>query len=155
MNLEFVKFFHRPLVNRFLRALILYFQYFLLTWGELREKRDACAKKAPNPLAGGARLLRAEEMKALRCVVAREYADLLLGCQEENRAFHHAGAGKKAIAQFDTERDFRLFEPLLKLAHQVIWIALERKNYELIGWYSRMIDSLVKKAAHIEIVEKK
>lgn len=130
---QFIHFFHLPIVDRFLRALIIYFQYYVEIWEDLMQERAATMKKAPNPLARGHRFRYAEEMRALRCVLGREYADLILGCQDGPR-YHHMMAGKKrTITQSQGEKDLRIFESLISTAHRVVWIALQRKHYNLIG----------------------
>ncbi|XP_003426916.2 protein phosphatase 1 regulatory subunit 36-like [Nasonia vitripennis] len=131
-SLELIGFLHLPIVDRFLRALILYLQHYLTTWSELGAKRAATAKRASNPLAGGTRVQRAEEMRALRCLLAREYTDLLMGCQSDARRYHHAGGGVASFAQSNPEKDLRIYEGLIQFAHRVAWIALERKQKELI-----------------------
>ncbi|KMQ93636.1 39s ribosomal protein mitochondrial [Lasius niger] len=130
---QFIHFFHLPIVDRFLRALIIYFQHYVEIWEDLMQERAATMKKAPNPLARGHRSRYAEEMRALRCVLGREYADLILGCQSGPQ-YHHMMAGKKrAITQSQGEKDLRIFEALTSTAHRVVWIALQRKHYNLIG----------------------
>ncbi|CAL1675201.1 unnamed protein product [Lasius platythorax] len=129
---QFIHFFHLPIVDRFLRALIIYFQHYVEIWEDLMQERAATMKKAPNPLARGHRSRYAEEMRALRCVLGREYADLILGCQSGPQ-YHHMMAGKKrAITQSQGEKDLRIFEALTSTAHRVVWIALQRKHYNLI-----------------------
>ncbi|XP_058809149.1 protein phosphatase 1 regulatory subunit 36-like [Phymastichus coffea] len=132
MSLEFIGFAHLAVVDRFLRALILYLQHYLVTWTELGAKRAATAKRAANPLAGGARVERANEMKALRCLLARAYYDLLMGCVSQLKKYHHMAAGSMSFVQSKGEKDLRLFEGLIQLAHRVAWIALERQHKELI-----------------------
>lgn len=97
------------------------------------QERAATMKKAPNPLARGHRSRYAEELRALRCVLGREYADLILGCQS-GPEYHHMMAGRKrTITQSQGEKDLRIFEALISMAHRVVWIALQRKHYNLIG----------------------
>ena len=139
LNLEIIGFLHLGLVDRFMRALIIYLQHYLVTWQELGAKRAATAKRAANPLAGGARVERAEEMRALRLLLAREYADLLKGCEKEAKRYHHAGAGEMTHAQSRPEKDIRMFEGVIQFAHRVAWITLERKHKELMGIISASI----------------
>ena len=132
---QFVNFFHLPVVDRFLRAAILYFQYYIITWEELMKERAATMKKAPNPLAQGYRFRYAEEMQNLRCVLGREYADLIVGCQDIIQ-YHHMTSGKKgapSLTQSQGEKDLRIYEVLICMTHRIVWIALERKYFSLIG----------------------
>lgn len=89
-------------------------------------------RKAPNPLARGHRSRYADEMQALRCVLGREYADLLLGCRDGPR-YHHMMTGKRTATQSQGEKDLRIYEALISVAHRIVWIALQRKHYTLIG----------------------
>ncbi|XP_071868506.1 uncharacterized protein isoform X2 [Bombus fervidus] len=132
---QFVNFFYLPIVDRFLRAAILYFQYYVITWEELMKERTATMKKAPNPLAQGYRYRYAEEMQILRCVLGREYADLIVGCHDVIQ-YHHMTGGKKgapSVTQSQGEKDLRIFEVLICMTHRIVWIALERKYFSLIG----------------------
>ncbi|KAL0120610.1 hypothetical protein PUN28_008353 [Cardiocondyla obscurior] len=129
---QFINFFHLPVVDRFLRALIIYFQRFVEIWEDLVQERAATMKKAPNPLARGHRSRYADEMHTLRCVLGREYVDLLLGCRS-GYEYHHMMTRKKRVAtQSQGEKDLRIYEPLISVAHRVVWIALQRKHYTLI-----------------------
>ncbi|XP_043273296.1 uncharacterized protein [Venturia canescens] len=134
LTVQFINFFHLPIIDRFIRGLILYFQYYVDVWEEITEKRVATTKKAPNPLAGGGRLRRAEEMRTLRCVIGREYCEILLG-HENGGCYHHMMASRKSgptQTQSQGEKDLRIFEYLISLAHRIVWIALQRKYYNLI-----------------------
>ncbi|KAL6432497.1 hypothetical protein ACFW04_006821 [Cataglyphis niger] len=129
---QFIRFFHLAIVDRFLRALIIYFQHYVEIWEGLMQERAATMKKAPNPLARGHRSRYAEELRSLRCVLGREYADLILGCQSGPQ-YHHMMAGRKrTITQSQGEKDLRIFEAFISTAHRVVWIALQRKHYNLI-----------------------
>ncbi|XP_015591213.1 uncharacterized protein LOC107265857 [Cephus cinctus] len=135
ITIQFINFFHLPVVDRFLRALILYFQYYIEIWEDLARKREATVKKAPNPLARGSRAKYANEMDTLRCVLGREYAHLVVGCGE-CAPYHHMVTNKKsastASSQSQGEKDLRIFEVLIRVAHRVVWITLQRKHYSLI-----------------------
>lgn len=130
VSLQFINFFHLRVVDRLLRALIVYFQFYTQIWEEeIIKKRTVVIKKARSPLAG-VRQKKAEEINALRSIVAREYCELLVGC-EESAKYHHMLAGLSIESQ--GEKDLRIFESLIQVAHRVVWIALERKHYNLIG----------------------
>lgn len=131
---QFVNFFHLPIVDRFLRGIIIYFQYYVLTWEELMKEREATMKKAPNPLAQGYRFRYAEEMQNLRCILGREYADLIIGCQDTIQ-YHHMMGGKKgdSLTQSQGEKDLRMIEVLICMTHRIVWVALERNYFNLIG----------------------
>ncbi|EZA48529.1 uncharacterized protein LOC105285481 isoform X2 [Ooceraea biroi] len=130
---QFINFLHLPIVDRFLRALIVYFQHYVEIWEDLMQERAATMRKAPNPLARGHRSQYAEDMRTLRCVLGREYVDLILGCQSGSQ-YHHVMTTKKrtSVTQSQGEKDLRIFEALISVAHRVVWIALQRKYYTLI-----------------------
>uniref|UniRef100_A0A0C9QVB3 PPP1R36_1 protein n=1 Tax=Fopius arisanus TaxID=64838 RepID=A0A0C9QVB3_9HYME len=133
VSLQFINFFHLEVVDRFLRALIIYFQFYTTIWDEeIIKKRAATMKKAPNPMAGGGRIKRAEEMNILRCVLAREYCELVVGSGASAK-YHHMLAGTSIPGmQSQGEKDLRIFEVLIGIAHRIIWIALKRKHFTLI-----------------------
>ncbi|XP_047369187.1 uncharacterized protein LOC124956875 isoform X2 [Vespa velutina] len=134
VSVKFINFFHLPVVDHFLRALIIYFQYYIEIWEKLMEERVATLKKAPNPLAGGHRIKYADELHILRCMLSKEYADLIVGCQDTIH-YHHIISGKKrsSMTQSQGEKDLRIFEVLIHISHRVVWIALHRKHFHLIG----------------------
>ncbi|XP_076667023.1 uncharacterized protein LOC143368324 isoform X3 [Andrena cerasifolii] len=131
---QFINFFHLPIVDRFLRAVIIYFEYYMAIWEDLMAERAATMKKAPNPLARGYRSRYAKEMQNLRCILGREYADLIVGCQDTIQ-YHHMTSGNKgmtSLTQSQGEKDLRMFEVLICMSHRIAWIALERKYFGLI-----------------------
>ncbi|XP_032680469.1 uncharacterized protein LOC116848451 isoform X2 [Odontomachus brunneus] len=132
VSVQFINFLHLPIVDRFLRALIVYFQHYVDIYEDLVQERAATMKKAPNPLARGHRTRYAEEMRALRCALGREYMDLILGCQDGLQYHHMMTSKKQAITQSQGEKDLRIFEALISVAHRIVWIALRRKHYTLI-----------------------
>ncbi|KYM92845.1 Uncharacterized protein C14orf50 [Atta colombica] len=129
---QFINFFHLPIADRFLRALIIYFQRFVQIWEDLVNERAATMKKAPNPLARGHRSRYADELHTLRCVLGREYADLLMGCRDGPRYHHMITNSKRTATQSQGEKDLRIYEALISVAHRVVWIALQRKHFTLI-----------------------
>ncbi|KAK0083829.1 hypothetical protein PV325_008149 [Microctonus aethiopoides] len=130
VSLEFINFFHLRVVDRFLRALIMYFQSYTEIWEEMMKKRVALMTKAPNPLAKNNELMRADQMRILRCVLAREYCGLLVGA-EESVKYHHMMAGIQSMLS-QGEKDLRIYEVLIAMAHRIVWIALQRKYFHLI-----------------------
>ncbi|XP_039304744.1 uncharacterized protein LOC105205610 isoform X2 [Solenopsis invicta] len=129
---QFINFLHLSVVDRFLRALIIYFQRYVEIWEDLVQERAATMRKAPNPLARGHRSRYADELHALRCVLGREYVDLLLGCRDGPRYHHMMTGAKRTATQSQGEKDLRIYEALISVAHRIVWIALQRKHYTLI-----------------------
>ncbi|XP_046607644.1 uncharacterized protein LOC124298952 [Neodiprion virginianus] len=136
ISIEFINFFHEPVVDRFVRSLIIYFQHYIEVWEDLCQKRAATARKAPNPLASGGQLRQSDEMQNLRSLVGREYCDILIGAKD-SLPYHHMVANKKSPSdepsgQSQGEKDLRIFETLIRMSHKVVWIALQRKHSCLI-----------------------
>lgn len=137
ISVEFVNFVHEPVVDRFLRSLIIYFQYYIEIWEDLCQKRAAVSKKASNPLAKGGRKRQSEELDDLRSLVGREYCSILIGA-ENTLSYHHIVSTNKSLndepsGQSQGEKDLRIYETLIRIAHKVVWIALQRKHSALIG----------------------
>lgn len=137
ISIEFINFFHEPVVDRFLRSLIIYFQHYIEIWEDLCQKRVATAKKAPNPQAAGGRIRQSDEMENLRSLVGREYCDILIGARD-TLTYHHMMTGKKSSSdepsgQSQGEKDLRIYETLIRMSHKVVWIALQRKYSSFIG----------------------
>ncbi|KAF7990894.1 hypothetical protein HCN44_000699 [Aphidius gifuensis] len=133
INKEFVKFFHLNIVDRFLRCLIMYFQLYIDIWNE-HFNNKLKIKKLQNPFAGGKRITHCNELKILRCILAKEYCDIITGC-DESINFHHmkTSYGKIILSvQSQGEKDLRLYEILLSISHRIVWIALKRQNFNLI-----------------------
>lgn len=130
---DLINFLHMPIYDRYLRTLIHYLQYYLKTWHELSEKRAGSSRRLKNPLAGGVRYNRSRELHALRLALAREYYDLLIGCQSYAKKYHHNLAGQLSYNRSMGERDLRIFEFVFQFGTKVAWISLERKHNDLIG----------------------
>lgn len=152
VSIQFINFLHLPIVDRFLRALIVYFQRYVDIYEDLMQERAATMKKAPNPLARGHRTRYTEEMRAIRYVLGREYMDLILGCQDGPQ-YHHMMTSKKgttSMTQSQGEKDFRIFEALISVAHRIVWIALHRKYYTLIGKTSPVKESCERNSVYLK-----
>ncbi|XP_043484768.1 uncharacterized protein LOC122512766 isoform X2 [Leptopilina heterotoma] len=133
ISVQFIDFFHLPIADRFLRALIIYFQYYFEIWEEMLNRRNATQKKIINPLAHGDSLKRENNLNSLRIILAGEYSNLLIGCKYGGHYHHMMTGGKnKPLVQSQHEKDLRIFETLLAVSHQVVWITLQRKFYNLI-----------------------
>lgn len=70
-----------------------------------------------------------DNLADLRSMVAREYCCIILGIEDAKR-FHHMNNKNNTSL---SDKDRRLFEKLLCMAVRVVWIALQRKHYTLIG----------------------
>ncbi|CAG2065603.1 unnamed protein product [Timema podura] len=125
---RFIDFFHTNTVDRFLRALIVYVQYFLQVYDEilLRNRENLHKLHHPNILKIENKMQ--ETLSELRGMVGREYTSILLGCDEVKK-FHHM-ANRMNTSQ--GEQDVRLFELLYRMCTRIVWIALQRRYLNLI-----------------------
>lgn len=111
----------------------MYFQLYIDIWNEYFNNKLKI-KKLQNPFAGGKRITHCNELKILRCILAKEYCDIIIGC-DESINFHHmkTSNGKNILSvQSQGEKDLRLYEILLSISHRIVWIALKRQNFHLI-----------------------
>ncbi|CAG4964646.1 unnamed protein product [Parnassius apollo] len=70
-----------------------------------------------------------DNLSDLRLLVAKEYSTMLIG-GGDTRKFHHMGPQKKRKSLSD--KDARLFETLLRMCVQIVWLALGRKAFNQI-----------------------
>lgn len=135
---EFANFLQSRGIDQVLRCLIVYFQRYLEMYEELLSKRETSMKKAPNPLTEGINESYLKELKILRYILAREYATIILGLTDEP-IFHHIKSGKKtsfvSTAKSESEKDLKFYENFISVAHRIVWIALHRKHFSLIGLF--------------------
>lgn len=102
-----------------------------------------------------------ENLQDLRLLVTKEYSSMILGIKfclcyliapkfkiqnnyktvilggADFQNFHHKGKQKKLTSL--SRREGRLFESLIRLSVQIVWIALGRKRYNLIGIWNHFI----------------
>ncbi|XP_076250439.1 uncharacterized protein LOC143190175 [Rhynchophorus ferrugineus] len=125
---EFISYFHTAEMDRFLRSMIIYFQYYLQIWNGLQFRRAEASRKLRQPLVTVLENEVRDNLADLRSMVSRDYAAILLG-QGDAKKFHHM-SNKNNDSLSDKDR--RLFEVLCFMTVKVIWIALFRKNLALI-----------------------
>ncbi|CAG9791971.1 unnamed protein product [Diatraea saccharalis] len=70
-----------------------------------------------------------DNLADLRLLVAKEYSVMLIG-GSDTRKFHHMGPAKKRRSLSD--KDARLFETLLRMCVQIVWLAIGRKSFNQI-----------------------
>ncbi|XP_022904192.2 protein phosphatase 1 regulatory subunit 36-like isoform X1 [Onthophagus taurus] len=127
LSIEFINYFHIQPVDRFLRALIIYFQYYLDVWEVIESKREEKARKIRQPIALELEDVVRDNLEDLRALVAREYL-VIIGGVGEAKKFHHMAGRMTSLSG----KDRRLFEMLIQMAVRVVWIALQRKHLLLI-----------------------
>ncbi|CAH2063270.1 unnamed protein product, partial [Iphiclides podalirius] len=112
MSPMLINLLHLPTTERFIRALIIYSQYYLQTADEMARRILELDTKVRTPQC---RVLESEfrdNLSDLRLLVAKEYSTMIIG-GGDTRKFHHMGAQKKRKSLSD--KDARLFETFLRM----------------------------------------
>ncbi|XP_045763420.1 protein phosphatase 1 regulatory subunit 36-like [Maniola jurtina] len=120
---------HIPTMERFLRALILYCQYYLQIADEMANRIIELETKVRTPQGDVVESEFRDNLSDLRLLVAKEYCTMLIG-GSDTKKFHHMGPNKKR--QSLSDKDARLFETLLRMCVQIVWLALGRKAFNQI-----------------------
>lgn len=128
---DFIEFFHANTTDEFLLNLIIYFAYFLKLWEFLLIQRDGQQSARVSDIESiGSEL--PEYLSQYRLLLARSYGQLLVG-DSDSKPFHHMSNNMKKSF---TERDRGLIETLLVFSIEIVWIAMHRKSYKIIGKFS-------------------
>ncbi|GJQ88148.1 hypothetical protein Trydic_g13152 [Trypoxylus dichotomus] len=128
LTVEFITFFHIPTVDRFLRALILYFQYFLDIWEYMLERRIEESRKLRQPVVIELENVIKDDLGDLRSMLAREYLSLIGGLEDAAKFHHMSTRNNDSLS----DKDRRIFEMLICMSARVVWVALQRKHLTLI-----------------------
>ncbi|CAH0397451.1 unnamed protein product [Chilo suppressalis] len=124
-----INMLHLPTTERFIRALILYSAYYLQIADEMANRIMELEKKIRTPDCDILEHEFRDNLADLRLLVAKEYSVMLIG-GSDMRKFHHMGPAKKRRSLSD--KDARLFETLLRMCVQIVWLALGRKSFNQI-----------------------
>ncbi|XP_026326773.1 uncharacterized protein LOC113235326 [Hyposmocoma kahamanoa] len=124
-----VNVLHKPTTERFLRALILYCQYYGQISDIMAKRTEQRETKIYTCTSYKTEMKFCENLQDLRLLVTKEYSSMILGGADFQN-FHHKGKQKKLTSL--SRREGRLFESLIRLSVQIVWIALGRKRYNLI-----------------------
>ncbi|KAG5873369.1 hypothetical protein JTB14_022972 [Gonioctena quinquepunctata] len=128
LTMEFISYFHTKAMDKFLRSLIIYFQYYFQVWMNMQQRRDEASHKLRQPIVTTLENVIRDDLSDLRSMVARDYAALLTGIGDA-KEFHHMNK-KNNISL--SNKDRKHFETMILLAQRVVWIALKRKYLSLI-----------------------
>ncbi|XP_030753095.1 uncharacterized protein LOC115880109 [Sitophilus oryzae] len=128
LSLEFISYFHTAVMDRFLRSMIVYFQYYLQIWNRMQRRRAETSRQLRHPRVIVLEDEIRDNLADLRSMVSRDYAAILLGL-EDVKMFHHM-SNKNNDSLSDKDR--KLFEILCFMTVKVVWIALFRKNLPLL-----------------------
>lgn len=124
-----VKFLHTPTVDEFFNDLIIYFEHFLKLVEFLIIRRDEMQTKILDTRSVRLEKMLAEYLVQHRLLLAREYSKIVLGWKDTSRYHHLANRSK----QSKTEKDSLFFETFLCFCTRIVWIAMHRKSYSVIG----------------------
>ncbi|XP_023021381.1 protein phosphatase 1 regulatory subunit 36 isoform X2 [Leptinotarsa decemlineata] len=128
LTLEFISYFHTKAMDKFLRSLIIYFQYYFQVWNKMQLRRKEANRKLRQPLVTVLEDVIRDDLADLRSMVARDYAAILMGMGDA-KEFHHLNK-KNNVSLSDKDR--RHFETIILLSERVVWIALRRRYLSLI-----------------------
>lgn len=95
----------------------------------MSRRRDERQRKLWQPVVEKFENIIRDDLADLRSMVSREYCSIIAGISDMKR-FHHLN-NKMHISLSDRDRKF--FETLTSMAARVTWIALQRKNFTIIG----------------------
>lgn len=126
---NFIKFVHLPTVDEFFNDLIIYFEHFLKLVEFLIIRRDEVKTKILDMRSVRLEQMLAEYLVQHRLLLAREYAKIVIGFKDTGK-FHHLANKSK---QSKTEKDSAFYETFVCFCTRIVWIAMHRKSYAVIG----------------------
>ncbi|CAH0721726.1 unnamed protein product, partial [Brenthis ino] len=124
-----INMLHLPTTERFIRALVLCCQYYLQIADEMANRIIELETKVRTLQCEILEKEFRDNLSDLRLLVAKEYSTMLIG-GNDTKKFHHMGPQKKRRSLSD--KDARLFETLLRVCVQIVWLALGRKSFNQI-----------------------
>ncbi|KAL9922202.1 protein phosphatase 1 regulatory subunit 36-like isoform 1-T1 [Glossina fuscipes fuscipes] len=131
LSKSLVEFINTETVASFLKALIIYFQYFLQVVEFILIQRDEITgEKAILLNAENPDMQRAfsAHLQQYRLLVAREYSHIILG-EGDTKKFYHI---KPIVNISRSSFDDSFHEAFLAYCTQVVWITLHRRAYDII-----------------------
>ncbi|XP_022829273.1 uncharacterized protein LOC111358386 [Spodoptera litura] len=126
LSTKLINMLHTPTIERFLRALILCCIYHLQIASEMSKRISELSSKVRTPNCDRIENEFQENLADLRLLVAKEYCMLLIG-ESDMKNYHHMGCKKDQRSLSDIDQ--RLFEALVRISIQIVWIALGRKHF--------------------------
>ncbi|KAI5636681.1 protein phosphatase 1 inhibitor domain-containing protein [Phthorimaea operculella] len=119
-----IKVLHTSSGERFLRAMIMYCQYYLELLEIMEARTVELETKIPTDNSIIVEAQYEENLSDLRLLAAKEYTILIQGA--DDFFYHHKGKDKKQKTL--SKQGTILFEALLRLCVQIVWIALARRQ---------------------------
>ncbi|XP_032512106.1 uncharacterized protein LOC116766373 [Danaus plexippus] len=123
-----INMLHLPTTERFLRALILCCQYYLQVSEIMTNRTIELETKLRTENSAEIEAKYGDDMEDLRLLIAKDYYMMLLG-EGDFAKYHHMGTQKLHSL---SKKEAAFFETILKIAIQIVWIALGRKYYNQI-----------------------
>ncbi|XP_028167774.1 protein phosphatase 1 regulatory subunit 36-like isoform X1 [Ostrinia furnacalis] len=124
-----VNIMHLSTTDRFIRALIFYFQYYLQIADEMAKRVLELETKVRTNKSYEVELELRDNLEDLRLLVAKEYCTMVLGGADYKK-FHHMGPNKKMRSL--SKKDALIFESILRICMQITWLALGRQSFNQI-----------------------
>ncbi|CAG9563166.1 unnamed protein product [Danaus chrysippus] len=116
-----INMLHLPTTERFLRALILCCQYYLQVSEIMTNRTIELETKLRTENSAEIEARYSDDMEDLRLLIAKDYYMMLLG-EGDFAKYHHMGPQKLHSL---SKKEAAFFETILKIAIQIVWIALE------------------------------
>ncbi|XP_024085757.1 uncharacterized protein LOC106664948 isoform X2 [Cimex lectularius] len=133
LNPNFIDFFYTIAVDQFLRALLLYFQYFIRLFYIIVERSKLKKTHISHPNSKLHETKWRQQLSDLRFIVAREYSSILLGLKGTAK-FHHFCSNNQS-----PESDRMLYENLHLFSLRILEVVLgERENLALYEEFNRL-----------------
>ncbi|XP_013134588.1 PREDICTED: uncharacterized protein LOC106100311 [Papilio polytes] len=125
---DIINVLHMRVMDRFLRALIFYCQYYLQVASIMADRILDLQSKIKTTFGKKIEERYEENLRDVRLLLAKEYCSMLLGTGEYLK-YHH---NKLGTAKSLSKRDSVVFESVLRISTHIAWIALGRKSFQQI-----------------------
>ncbi|KPJ16920.1 Uncharacterized protein C14orf50 [Papilio machaon] len=125
---DIVNVLHMHIMDRFLRALIFYCQYYLQVASIMADRILDLQNKIRTRLGKKIEERYEENLRDVRLLLAKEYCSMILGTGEYLK-YHH---NKLGTAKSLSKRDSVIFESILRISTHIAWVALGRKSFQQI-----------------------
>uniref|UniRef100_A0A1A9VVM7 Protein phosphatase 1 regulatory subunit 36 n=1 Tax=Glossina austeni TaxID=7395 RepID=A0A1A9VVM7_GLOAU len=131
LTASLIDFINTETANAFLKALIMYFEYYLKIVEFILIERDELAAEDAQILSTenmDMRRVYSAHLQQYRLLLAREYSRIILGDGDVKKFYHL----KPIVNISQTSSDKRFHESLLAFCTQAIWITMHRRAYDVI-----------------------
>lgn len=130
MNKNFLQLINSFAVRHLLKALVLYFSYFLKVVEFVLIRRDEKTSTLPSDENTQLKVILSSHLIQYRLLVARAYSTIIKG-EGDVKKLHHIQPFIK-ISKATSDRT--LYEQLLAFCTQFIWITMHRRAYDVIDF---------------------